>query len=57
MCCKKIGKKHGAIKHFLEKCLCVGKERACREACAIEHHLSDDTVKKMVKLCKCKKCF
>lgn len=49
---KKIGCKHEAIMAFLQKCLGVEKGRAMREACAIEHHLSDETVKKMSLFCK-----
>ena len=49
---KKICTKHRAISDFLESCLGIEHDKALREACAIEHHLSDDTVKRLVSFCK-----
>ena len=49
---RRIFGKHKAIEDFLEQCLGIDREKAINEACAIEHHLSDDTVKRLANFCK-----
>lgn len=49
---RKISGKHHAIEDFLEQCLGLDREKALCEACAIEHHLSDETVKRLTIFCK-----
>lgn len=49
---KKISGKNCTIEDFLEKCLGIGKEQAMKEACALEHRLSDETVRKLNAFCK-----
>jgi len=49
---RKISGKHKAIEDFLEHCLGLERKKALSEACAIEHHLSDETVKKLTSFCK-----
>lgn len=39
--------RHDTLKHFLEGLLGVGPEAAEREACAMEHDLSDDTIRRI----------
>jgi len=48
---RRISGKHKAIEDFLEHCLGLERKKALSEACAIEHHLSDDTVKKLTNFC------
>ncbi|MFA5108222.1 MAG: metal-dependent transcriptional regulator [Candidatus Micrarchaeia archaeon] len=52
---KKIDGKYCTLEGFLQKCLGVEKQRAKKEACAIEHCLSDDTIKRLVAFCGKKK--
>ena len=49
---KKISGKHKAIEDFLENCLGIKREKAVCEACAIEHHLSDETVRRLANFCR-----
>ena len=49
---RKISGKHKAIEDFLEQCLGIERGKALSEACAIEHHLSDETVRKLANFCK-----
>ncbi len=46
---KEVYKKHEALFVFLTKFLGVTKEVALKEACAIEHDISDSTLKKLKK--------
>ena len=46
---KDVYKKHEAIFVFLTRFLGVDKEVALKEACAIEHNISDSTLKKLKK--------
>ena len=46
---KDVYKKHEALFVFLTKVLGVTKEIALKEACAIEHDISDSTLKKLKK--------
>lgn len=39
--------RHDTLKRFLEKLVGVGPEVAEREACAMEHDLSDDTIRRI----------
>jgi len=49
---RKISTKHRAIRDFLQDRLEIERDRAMIEACAIEHHLSDNTMKKLTSFCK-----
>jgi len=46
---EEVYKKHDALFVFLTKFLGVTKEVALEEACAIEHNISDSTLKKLKK--------
>lgn len=52
---KKITGKYDVLLSFFEHCLGVEKSRAKKEAHAVEHVISDDTVKKLLAMCNKKK--
>ncbi|MBN2168710.1 MAG: metal-dependent transcriptional regulator [Actinobacteria bacterium] len=45
---RKLDKKHETIKRFFTEILGVNEETADREACEIEHVISDETLRKLV---------
>jgi DtxR family transcriptional regulator, Mn-dependent transcriptional regulator len=48
----KIDKKHKKIVDFLINCVGLDEKQARIEACAMEHHLSKETVEGLVRICK-----
>ncbi len=44
----KVAKRHALLKKFLTEVLNVDESTADKDACAIEHHLSETTVKKLI---------
>ncbi|MBP7791687.1 MAG: metal-dependent transcriptional regulator [Candidatus Goldbacteria bacterium] len=49
---ERVYKKHRLLYDFLSRTLNVDREKAKKEACAIEHALSEDTVEKIVSFVK-----
>ncbi|MBP2144403.1 DtxR family Mn-dependent transcriptional regulator [Methanococcus voltae] len=49
---RKILRKHRIIEHFLTDCLDLDLEKACKEACKLEHSMSDETIEKLYEFIK-----
>jgi DtxR family transcriptional regulator, Mn-dependent transcriptional regulator len=50
---EKMARKHRLLERFLHDMLGIGKEKVHKEACALEHALSDETARSLCQMLKC----